>query len=219
MQVLRVLDMPTAIPLGAYLGGNYGQQAVLDKLDSVWNTNGSGVLFGQSVWGDRYAAFTQTITARDNEAFHAVERTLDVTLRPNKILPIESLEDLEQVPPCMYQAILTMPQMRKLYDEGMIRGWGVEPQDLPQEDVVGRLLENGSFSTLDPNYDREAPISWTFRSGDPIYNFDELSLLRSSREWIAEELERQLSEDGDNLDLTDVPNRMGKIRTLKKVEE
>ena len=140
MQVLRVLDMPTAIPLGAYLGGNYGQQAVLDKLNSVWNTNGSGVLFGQSVWGDRYAAFTQTITARDNEAFHAVERTLDVTLRPNKILPIESLEDLEQVPPCMYQAILTMPQMRKLYDEGMIRGWGVEPQDLPQEDVAELAL-------------------------------------------------------------------------------
>ena len=91
MQVMRVLDLPTAIPLGAYLGGNYGQQAVLDKLNSVWNSSGSGVLFGQSAWGDRYAAFTQTITARDNEVMHAVERTLDVTLRPNKVLMILKL--------------------------------------------------------------------------------------------------------------------------------
>lgn len=217
MQVMRVLDLPTAIPLGAYLGGNYGQQAVLDKLNSVWNSSGSGVLFGQSAWGDRYAAFTQTITARDNEVMHAVERTLDVTLRPNKVLMIQSLDDLETVPPCMYQGILTMPSVRPLYDQGMIRGWGVQPEDLPQEDVVGRLLSNGTFSNFDPNWNREAPVTWVFKTGDPNYTFDELSIWRASREWIDDELQRQLAEGGDNLDITDIPNRMGKIRKLKKV--
>lgn len=218
MQVMRVLDLPTAIPLGAYLGGNFGQQAVLDKLNSVWSSNGSGVLFGQSAWGDRYAAFTQTITARDNEVIKAVERTLDVTFRPNKILAIESITDLEEVPPCMYHAILTMPEVRPLFEEGKINGWGVDIADLPQEDVVGRLLRNGTFDTGDPNYDRNAMITYTFCTGDPIYNFDELSLMRSSRQWIAEELERQMSDGGDFMDITDMPNRMGKLRKLKKVK-
>ncbi len=216
MQVMRVLDLPTAIPLGAYLGGNYGQQAVLDKLNSVWSSNGSGVLFGQSSWGDRYAAFTQTITARDNAVMKAVERTLDVTFRPNKILDIQSIEDLEEIPPIMFNSILTMPQVRPLYEQGLIKGWGIDPMDLPQDDVVGRLLNNGTFDTGAEDYDREAPVTYTFCTDDPDYSFDELSLLRSSRQWIAEELERQLSDGGDYLDITDMPNRMGKIRKLKK---
>lgn len=218
MQVMRVLDLPSAIPLGAYLGGNYGQQAVLDKLNSVWSSSGSGVLFGQSAWGDRYAAFTQTVTARDNEVIHAVERTLDVTLRPNKVLPIQSLEDLETVPPCMYQGILTMPSVRPLYDQGMIRGWGVQPEDLPHEDVVGRLINNGTYTFVDYEPDQDVDLKWTFKTGDPDYSFDELSIWRASREWIDEELQRQLAEGGDNLDITDIPNRMGKIRKLKKVK-
>lgn len=217
MQVLRIIDLPTCVPLGVYTGQS-GQQAVLDRLNATWQNSGSGVIFGQDCWGDRYKAFTDLITNRDKEVIKAVERTIEVTFRPDKIQEIFSLEDLKEVPPCMFIPILTMPNMRSLFEEGKLDGWGIKSQDLPDEDIAGRLLNNGTFCTGDEGYTRDSLVSFTIQTGDPDYTFDELSILRSSREWISEELERQLGEDGDNMDLTDIPNRMGKIRKIKQTK-
>ena len=215
MQVLPLIDLPTPIPLGCFTG-QFGNRAVIEELNNTWqNSGGSGVLFGQDAFGDRFRAFSSIITAQADEIKNTVLRTVEATTCPNKFQFITCPDDLYNVPICMYVPLLTDPRIRPYFEAGKLDGWGLTPQDLPTEDVAGRLIKNGSFDTSDPNYSREAPVEWTFQTGDPNYTLEELEAIETSRDFICSFLEEQLGDEGENIDFTNYPNRMGKLKGIK----
>lgn len=213
MRVISLIDLPSALPLGLYTG-QYGTQAVLDELNASWRNSGSGVLFGQDVFGERFKAFSALVNAEAAQIRDTVLRTVETVCCPNKIQTIECEEDLRSVPVCMYVPILTMPVARTLFESGQIDGWGVKAQDLPAEDVVGRLINNGRFDTADPNYDRDACVTWTIQTGDPNYTLEELKQIETSRDYISRFIEEQMGPDGDGIDFTDLGRRMGKLKDI-----
>ena len=209
MITLRFVDLPSAVPLGVYTGA-YGTQAVLDELNTTWKNSGAGVIFGQDPFGDKFRAFSSLITQEMNEIQNVALKAIEAVTAPNKIQEISCVEDLHTVPVCMYLPILTMPEVRPLFESGQINGWGLHSYDLPSDDVTGRLLKNGRFDTSDPDYTPDAPVEWKFRTGDPILDLEELAKIRTTRDFICKFLEEQLGPEGDMLDFSDYPNRMGK---------
>ncbi len=216
MRVLSLINLPSAIPIGIF-SGQHGAQAVLEDLNNSWKNAGSGVIFGDDSFSKRFDAFSSMLGQQIDAIQDTVLRSIEAVCCPNKFHEINCQEDLEHVAPCMYIPILTMPKVRPLFESGRISGWGVTASQLPEEDVYGRLINNGRFDTGDPNYDREAPVSWTYETGDPNVTTEELKMIETSREFISTFLEQQMGEGGDELDITDIPNRMGKLRELRDV--
>jgi len=218
MEILSLIDLPAALPLGV-LTGQYGATRVLDDLNAQWRNSGSGVIFGQDTYGERFKQFSSMVSAQVAAVSDAAIKTIEAVTCPNKMQEIESIEELKTVPACMMLPILTMPEVRPLFESGQLDGWGIKPEDLPTEDVYGRLISNGSFDTGAEDYDREAPVTWVFKTGDPVLTHEELEKIRTTRGFISRFLEEQMGPDGDRIDLTDIPNRMGKLRNLKPVQK
>lgn len=213
MHVLSLVDIPQAVPLGAY-SGQTGMQAIISQMNESWRNSGSGVIFGQGVFADRYRAFTELVTDKERAIVAMVEKSVQAITCPDKFMVIDSQEALEYVPECMRMPILTYAPVRKLFDAGMIGGWGFKWEDLPQEDVVGRMLEDGAFHSDDEKWmkDPESGVTYHFRTGDPNYTIEQLQCIQTTREFIDTWLEEQMGPDGDNLDITDLSQRMGKLR-------
>lgn len=215
MCVLSLLDLPAALPLGCFTG-QFGTQAVLEELNNTWRNSGSGVIFGQDAFSDRFQAFSNMIATQAQEIENTVLKTIEAVSAPNKIQEITCREDLHNIPVSMYIPILTMPAARTLFEAGQIEAWGVKAQDLPAEDVVGRLLNNGTFDTGAEDYDRNALVEWTYETGDPNYAQEELEKIRTTRAFISDFIEEQLGPEGDMTDFTSPGSRMGRLK-LKPV--
>lgn len=220
MQILSVIDLPQAVPISCFTGAT-GMQDVLEHMNAAWRSSGSGVIFGEGMFGDRYRAFTELVTNRERAMVAAVERSIQAVTCPDKSFVIESEEDLRHVPPCMYIPILTYAPMRKLFEDGMISGWGVKWEDLPEDDAAGRQLENGRFRTWDPKWQEnpDAGVTYNYRSGDPEYTRQQLEDIESSRPFFDTWLEEHLGPGGDHLDPTDLSRQVGKLRPTDEEEE
>lgn len=218
MRVMSLVEFPQAVPLSVFTGGT-GMKDVLDHMNATWR-NGANVIFGEGVFGDRYRAFKELVSDRQRDMIQAVEKTIQAVRCPDKIIAIESQDDLAHVPASMYIPILTYAPVRKLFEDGMIRGWGVGYAELPDEDVVGRMINDGRFRSDDEEWmkDPEAGVKFTFKTGDPDYTREELNKIETSREFIDTWLEEQLGPGGDHLDMTDLPNPMGKLRSTGEEE-
>jgi len=214
MRVLQILDVSAAPTLGMFTG-HAGNSAVFERLNSRF-ADTAGVMFGsaQSFFSSKYDAFTSKIRELDKQAMEVFNAASAALFHPDTLIPINSMAMLENVPPCMHVPILTMPRMRELLNQGVIYGWGVDPTSLPEEDVVGRLLDNGTIYFNHPDKPNDLPMTFTIKSDDPVYDFDQLSILRETREFIDNTLEAQLK--GDYLDITDLPSVMGKLRVSRK---
>ena len=216
MQVLSLINLPNAIPLGLMCGQG-GMQSELDELNSQWRSSGAVIFGGRDAFAEKFAAFSNMIGQQITEVKETVLRSIEAVCAPNKFQEITCADDLYNVPACMFIPILTAPDVRALYDTGVLSGWGVTPDQLPEEDVYGRLINNGRFDTGSENYDRNAPVSWTYETGDPLLDREQLDKIETSRAFISTFLEEQMGEGGDELDITNMPNRMGKPRELKEV--
>ena len=60
-------------------------------------------------------------------------------------------------------------------------------------------------------------MSWTYASDDPDLTREELDKIETSRAFISTFLEEQMGEGGDEMDITDMPNRMSKLTGLREV--
>ena len=217
MEILPLVDLPSCAPIGAYFCDPNDMHEVIDHMNSTWRSTGAGVIFGEGAFGDRYKAFTELVTNRERAVVEAVARTVQAVTCPDKFIVIDSQEALEHVPQCMQIPILSYAPVRKLFEEGRIKGWdGITWEDLPEEDVYQRMMEYGRFHSDDEAWmkDRESGVKFGFRTGDPDLTRDELNKIESSREFIDSWLEEQLGPGGDHLDMTDLPNTMSeKLRS------
>lgn len=216
MQVLSLITLPNAIPIGAFQG-QVGMQAVLEELNNQWKSGGAVVFGGRDAFTEKFAAFSRMVGEKIEDVKNTVLRSIEAVCAPNKFQAITCVDDLYNVPACMFIPILTAPDVRQLFDKGVLDGWGITADQLPEEDIYGRLINNGRFDTGSENYDRNAPISWTYQTGDPLLDREQLDAIETSRAFISTFLEEQMGEGGDEMDITNMPNRMGKLRQLKEV--
>ena len=214
MQVLSLLSLPSSIPLGL-LSGQYGQQAVLEELNNSWRNSGSGVIFGTDTFSERFKAFSAMLGERIDTVKETVLKTVEAACCPNKFQEITCEDDLMHVPACMFIPILTDPFIRGKYEEGMLDGWGVTADQLPEEDVYGRLIKNGRFDTGTEDYQRDAPVQWVWANDDPDLTREQLDMIEDARGFCSTFLQEQLGEDGDMRDFTNLPNRMSKLMEIK----
>lgn len=214
MQVLSLLSLPSSIPLGL-LSGQYGQQAVLEELNNTWRNSGSGVIFGTDSFSERFRAFSSMLGERIDTVKETVLKTVEAACCPNKFQEIKCEDDLFHVPACMFVPILTDPFIRSKYEEGLLDGWGVTADQLPEEDVYGRLIKNGRFDTGAEDYKRDAPVQWIWENDDPDLTREQLDMIEDARGFCSTFLQEQLGDDGDMKDFTNLPNRMSKLMEIK----
>lgn len=219
MEVLSLISLPSAIPMGAF-SGQVGTQAVLNDLNATWNSCGSGVIFGNDMFGEKFKAFSSMIGQQITEIRDTVLRSVEAVCCPNKFQEITCKDDLYHVPACMFVPILTAPDVRPLFEAGRLDGWGITSEQMPEEDVYGRLINNGRFESDDPRTkDPDFCVSWTYASDDPDLTREELDKIETSRAFISTFLEEQMGEGGDEMDITDMPNRMSKLTGLREVQK
>jgi len=143
MQLRSVMTFSDIPPMSVILG-NGGSQAFLQTLNSGYS--GSSI-FGtaRDMFGDIHNKFVREVVEPARQAIQRVRDTIKVYDDPdfNTIRSLTKIDDLANVPPMMHLPILTYGPVRKLLLEGRISGYGYDVNSIPEEDVFGRLIDNG----------------------------------------------------------------------------
>ena len=198
------LQMLNMIPsIGSMLGTGHSV-AVLEKLQAQ---SGGQVIFGQEgdPVADRYQSMCRLIDEQLASANRALAQVRQAVLFPNEYVPIQCVDDLYNVPPCMQEAIVMYQPVRELLMDGRIYGYGINPVNLPEEDVYGRLISNGKTNSVDKN-----ELEWYWRTDDPKLTEDDLEAIEKTRGWIDRFLLEQMEVGGDWKDPTDPANTISK---------
>ena len=198
------LQMLSMIPsIGSMLGTGHSA-AVLEKLQSQ---SGGQVIFGQE--GDpvaeRYQSMCRLINEQLASANQALAQVRQSVLCPNEYVAIQSIDDLYNVAPCMQEAIVMYRPVRELLEDGRISGYGISPSNLPNEDVYGRLINNGRTDTT-----TKKELEWYWRTDDPKLTEADLEAIEQTRGWIDRFLLEQMEVGGDWKDPTDPANTISK---------
>lgn len=194
---------------GALLG-SAGSASVL----AAFNNESGGVIFGQAndPYASRYQNFIQQIYGAVEATNKLVHQTAEKLFNRDKVKRIQSEEDLNAIPPCMQYGILTYAPIRAYLENDLIYGFGIDASDLPKEDTVGRLINNGTIKVGDPAV-ASTEITWEYRTGDPEFSFDQLYDFDVSREYVLRTIKAQLM-NGERRDPTDWADG-GQIGKLK----
>ena len=196
--------------LGAMLGTSCNPE-VLAEINAE---SGGGVIFGQV--GDPYAERYRNIRLQLEQldlVNLVVNRTAQAIQNPDVYMAVTCVDDAYAVPECMKLPIVLYQPVRALLEENRIFGYGIKPENLPKEDVFGRLLDNGK-ATLDEGIRTEegyeATFVWEWSSDDPKVTEDDLDKIKETREWLDFFLREQMKADGDWRDPTDPGNTISR---------
>ncbi len=203
IQTLSV--MPT---LGAMLGTTQSN-AVLERLNMA---SGGGVIFGQpgDPYADRYAALKEVLINNLNVADKIVQDTRAAVLNTNRMVAIDSIDMMYEPPPCMKLPIVMYEPIRTLLEAGRINGFNIDPRYLPDEDVYGRLVDNGKIMVNKDTDITDMTVNWHWKTTDPTLTDNDISAIETTREWLDNWLYKQLGPEGDRIDPTDPSNRISK---------
>lgn len=195
---LQVLQRPLSAGI---LMGDQGSTRTIQAINSLYNTTGAAVYSeaGQA----HYDMVQQSITNIVRKLVTANDMLRSIT----DYRAITEPDQLCYVPETMWLPILTMPEIRELHQAGKIYGFGVPVDAVPQEDVYGRLINNGRVEIVGykDNPD-EIYQEWTMYTDDPELSWSDLDNIEASRNFIRGMLAEQ-SRSGDQLDPTDYPNK------------
>lgn len=143
-------------------------------------------VFFNGQFDDLRQNFYQTHVAPVMAAHNEVEQILNRYVVGDTFRPLTDYATLANTPSCMELPILMMPQIRQLYAEGRISGYGWNLDTLPKEDTYGRLLNNFHCDDVAEASDAEGrfTIRGTWYSDDPDLTPDELYSIRLTREYM-----------------------------------
>ena len=204
-KMVRVANVPGSITLGA-ICGTTGHQAVLDNLNKHW-TNGATV-FGSANdhTGAAYNKFRQYVQENIVAPTMDVNLLSAITVAVGETMAVTSSRALYSIPETMYTGILTEPYIRTMLEDGNIAGWGIAPEALPEEDVVGRMINNCTIDSTDPDFmEDDYYLEYNYDSTDPLYTDEDLYNFEVSREFITDYIEDQIIA-GTNIDPTNLIN-------------
>lgn len=196
--------------LGAMIGSTHSPE-VLERLNMA---SGGGVIFGQpgDPYRERYQALRNVLMNNLSVANEVIIKTHATVTSPDRMIPISSEEQLSNIPPIMQLPIITYTPVRQLLEAGRIDGYAIDPRFLPDEDVYGRLCDNGRVSTFDPKEE----VTWCWRSDDPKLTEEDLEAIDITRGFIDRWLVEQMRPGGTFKDPTDPSNTISKSKKKDK---
>lgn len=205
------------------LGSLLGTSATSDVLSYLNNQYGNhnGVIFGQAgdPLADRFNNLMTLVQTQLVDTNRMVQQTTLAVSNPLQIQAITSEEQLYNTPVSMQLPILMYQPIRELFEQDRIYGYGFCKENLPQEDVFGRLIDNGKV-TLNKNFYADGKIpdymveEWV--TTDPNLTFDELDAIEETREWVEKYLRDQMREGGEMRDPTDPSNKISQRRRKRR---
>lgn len=205
VRVFEIQSLSMTPTLGA-LVGTCGSQTVIDNLNQMYGSSG-GVIFGQqgNPYQDRYSILMGQLATNLEAADTVVRETTAVLLAPDVIKPILSEEALRACPVSMQLPILMYAPIRGLMQDDRIFGYGFEKENLPEEDVFGRLINNGRVQLTGLAKDEKIPdyLVWTWKTSDPYLTDVELEHIDATRSWLDQWLFDEMAVGGKYRDPTD----------------
>ena len=205
------------------LGSLLGTSATSDVLSYLNNQYGNhnGVIFGQAgdPLADRFNNLMTLVQTQLVDTNMMIQQTTLAVSNPLQIQAITSEEQLYNTPVSMQLPILMYQPIRELFEQDRIYGYGFCKENLPQEDVFGRLIDNGKV-TLNKNFYADGKIpdymveEWV--TTDPNLTFDELDAIEATREWVEKYLREQMREGGEMRDPTDPSNKISQRRRKRR---
>lgn len=192
------------LDLGCLLG-TAGRQELISSINQQC---GGASFFGSEMdpYRSSYATFMNTIVRPLKDARMGLNGIKNTLTNVDAFRSIDSVEKLEQgIPACMRVPILLYKPMRKMLEEDRIDGFGIKASDLPDEDMYGRMIANGTIDIHSTNIDKEGKFTLesTYVTTDPVVTSDELDNIEDTRTFIDKFLE---SEDTRHCDFTDYPS-------------
>lgn len=200
---LQTLGMMPSI--GSMLGTGHSQ-AVLERLQAQ---SGGQVIFGLEgdPFADRYNAMCRLINEQLSSANKIINDVRRTVMYPDTYYPVQSIDDLYEVNPCMQEVIISYQPIRDLLTDNRISGYEINPANLPSEDVYGRLINNGKTDSVS-----KKELEWLWKTDDPKLSEQDLEAIEQTRGWIDKFLLEQLAPDGEWRDPTDPSNTISKKR-------
>lgn len=188
-------------------GALLGTSGTSDIIASI-NESLSGSSFVSSIKDTAYElrnSFIDRVVRPIQTGVAKITQLANVLMNPDAIRPLTDIIDFQAIPPMMYESIIMFPPVRSLLEQGRISGFGFDPDYLPEEDVWGRLLRNGTCEDILTSADKDGAIwlTYEFDSTDPNYTFEELDAVGKTRQAILRILETT------QLDPTDIQEERG----------
>lgn len=198
-----------SLPSIGMFSGNAGSNMHTHEINQYLARTGGGTAFAQNSsrdMMDHLNLFYAQVLEPQRQATQDFMMMIGTSLISD-IKYITSVEDLEGgIPPAMQMAILTQPDIREKFEAGLIYGFGILPEELPHEDVWGRLINNGRVDLSEPCPEEGRVMKWEFWLDDPEWCYDDLVAVRKSRDWLTSFM------DQTGFDVTNYPNRVGKLK-------
>lgn len=204
MYVHQVILDSGLVDAGALLGTT-GRQDLINDINSRC---GGSSFFGSEhdPYRDSYSVFMSTVVNPLREARDKLIATSNTLFRMDRYRAITSVAELEQgIPPSMHMGIVMYEPVRKMLEEERIDGFGIKPNELPDEDVFGRLIRNGTVHLYNGCLDKDSQyvITDEVTSLDPEIDREDLDMLQDTRDFIDKFMK---DENTKYMDFTDYPN-------------
>jgi hypothetical protein len=175
-----------AFPLAGNLLGGGGNDAIVNKINNSFQSNN---FFGniQDDFTSIRKSFVDTVIRdiRMSEVkFNEAMTTIDV--QENNIKPLETLDDLRDTPSIMFHPIITYAPVLNLLKQGRISGFGFDPEHIDEEDVYGRLINNGRVDDVMEAMDENGIVTFknVWYSDDPVLTRSELDAIERTRDFV-----------------------------------
>lgn len=214
MHIAPLVDVLAPVSIGAVLGTNVSSD-MLSSLNAELSAQAGGIVFGSSndPYADMYHHFNKVVDLPLIETAKEIAATNIVIENKDAVRVIDSISELEKgIPVSMHEAILTYAPIRKMVEADTIFGFGYDYSQLPTEDRIGRLIDNGRayFSPVKSEIEGDNPkhLTYEYFSDDPLFTPEELEDIHITRIWMGTFLEE---EDNEDIDLTDYPEKQGKL--------
>lgn len=167
--------------MGALMGGS----ASSELLNQI-NANSGSTFIGERYQALSNTFMTQIVQPMRQQALE-LKANADRLVRPDEIRALTTMEDFTIIPPCMQMVVLTHPTVRALHRAGRVTGYGFSPEELPAEDMYGRILNNGycrDYAAALVEGNGTFTLEYHEFGDDPEFNNDQIGWLQSTRDAI-----------------------------------
>lgn len=179
-------------------------------LDAFIGTSFSDMDFGRS-WQNDTAFFNGRFAEEERQLEERFIKPLDDMA--NQILAtrkrldagldiwksLETIDDLYAIPPCMEEMVAMYAPVRKLAEQGRIRCFGMDVDELPTNDFYGRITNNFSCDDVAAALDEHDRYKWEAEcySDDPQLSTEQQLMIWKSRRTIDRVLQNTTSDPTD----------------------
>lgn len=174
-------DMPTP----SVLLGSTGNSTVISMLQ---NSYANSSFFGSALdkFSDTSNYFINTFVAPAIALSRQMVDVVGSALTPDAYVTMTKIEDFEHVSPSMHMPILMYEPVRKLFEQGRVQGFGYSINDLPYEDVYGRVANNGYIENVATAMDDKGVVTftWDMYADDPDLDPDDCDAILDTRRTI-----------------------------------